>query len=238
MNGDQQFARDYLETFLPWYSNLESSPEVVLIPPAYLLAGMNVVAPQLLFAGQNVSEFEAGAYTGEVSANMLADAGCRWCLVGHSERRALFGETEARIIAKIERLFAASLNPILCVGETLEQREAGTAEAIVGAQVGAVFDALDEQNLEHLVLAYEPVWAIGTGRTATPEQAQDMHAYIRACIAKKSPALAEKVRILYGGSVNAANAKTLFAQQDIDGGLVGGAALKVEEFMKICESMG
>lgn len=204
-----------------------SGCEVVVSPPfPYLSLVLGKVAGTGIgVAGQNCSEFPQGAHTGEVSADMLADLGCEWVILGHSERRQA-GETDAQVAAKAAAARSAGLKPILCVGETLDQRQAGEAEAVVTAQLAALADGLSEGDL----IAYEPVWAIGTGETATPEQAQAMHATIRAFLAGLDPSLAESTRVLYGGSVKADNAAALFAQEDIDGGLVGGASLKAEDF--------
>lgn len=185
---------------------------------------------------QNVNAATEGAFTGEIAAPMLVDMGCRYVLVGHSERRLLYGETDAVIGAKFKAAKAAQLTPILCVGETLAQREAGQTAAVVLAQVASVVQVLagKTQLLRNAVLAYEPVWAIGTGKTATPEQAQEVHALIRQFIASHDQDLALQLRILYGGSVKASNAQALFAMPDIDGGLIGGASLQAQEFLQIC----
>ena len=183
---------------------------------------------------QDCSHMPSGAYTGEVSAGMLAELGCRWVILGHSERRQYHAESDGLVAAKLTAAIAAGLQPIVCVGETREQREAGEAEAVVGAQLqGALAGQAD---LNTLVVAYEPVWAIGTGKTATPQQAQDVHAFIRGRIAEQDAGLAEKVQILYGGSVKGSNAAELFSMSDIDGGLIGGASLKADEFLAICQA--
>ncbi|MFT6308167.1 MAG: triosephosphate isomerase [Halioglobus sp.] len=185
---------------------------------------------------QNCSEAISGAFTGEVSANMLAEFGCEYVILGHSERRAIFHETSELVAAKCMAVQQAGLTPILCVGETLEQREAGNVESVIAEQLDAVLEAAGIEAFDNMVVAYEPVWAIGTGKTATPEQAQEVHALIRARIASKSSSIAEALRILYGGSVKPDNAATLFSQTDIDGGLIGGAALDAESFLAICEA--
>ncbi len=181
------------------------------------------------WGAQDVSVHAQGAYTGEVSAGMLADFGCTWVLCGHSERRALHGENSAQVAAKAAAALAAGLTPVVCVGETLDDRDAGETECVIGDQLDPVL-SLGAESLGRLVIAYEPVWAIGTGRTATPEQAQAIHAFIRRSLAGQG---AGQVRILYGGSVKAANAASLFAQPDIDGALVGGASLAADEFLNI-----
>jgi triosephosphate isomerase len=241
MNGGLEFTRDYFDAFKNSLKNI-SFPEnmqVVIAPSSVVLseAIRHSSGSVIELSAQNVSSYEEGAYTGETSAKMLAELKCFWCLVGHSERRALFNESDVAVVEKIRRLLAENIKPILCVGETLAQREAGKAESVVAEQINAVFDAFSEAELSKIVVAYEPVWAIGTGKTATPEQAQAMHRCIRGFIAAKSESLAEKLVILYGGSVSADNAEALFAQEDIDGALVGGASLKVEAFSRICEQM-
>lgn len=185
---------------------------------------------------QNVSEHEKGAFTGEVAPGMLADLGCEYVIVGHSERRALYGETSEQVAAKFVAAQAAGLTPILCVGETLEEREAGTTEAVVDEQLDAVLDAAGAGAFASAVIAYEPVWAIGTGMTATPEQAQDVHAHIRARLAGHDADIAANVQILYGGSMKGENAAGLLTQPDIDGGLIGGASLKAEDFLAIANA--
>ncbi len=185
------------------------------------------------YGAQDVSEYEKGAYTGEVSAAMLVDFGCRYAIVGHSERRTLFGDSSERVAMKSERAIAAGLTPIVCVGETLAEREQGRTGGVVAAQLGAVLDRIGVEGLARCVVAYEPVWAIGTGKTATPEEAQAMHATIRGHVAKRDRAIAEAVVLLYGGSVKATNAAPLFASPDIDGGLIGAASLVADDFLGI-----
>ncbi len=185
------------------------------------------------WGAQNVSEYGQGAYTGETSAAMLAELDCRYVIVGHSERRALFAETDAVVVAKLKQAISAGLTPILCVGETLAEREGNIMEAVITRQLHAVLDALAPEQLASIVVAYEPVWAIGTGKTASPEQAQTVHAFIRGLWAARQPAQARELIVLYGGSVKADNARLLFAQPDVDGGLVGGAALDSNQFCAI-----
>jgi triosephosphate isomerase len=193
-------------------------------------------AGHLKLAAQNLFDEPQGAFTGEVSAPMLAEYGVNYVIVGHSERREIFAETDQLVADKFKATQASGLIPILCVGESLAQREAGTSDEVVLAQLTAVIDAVGIEALHSAVLAYEPLWAIGTGKTASKEQAQEIHRVLREHIAKSDTAVSQGIRILYGGSVNAANAKELFSQADIDGGLVGGASLKVEEFVSICKS--
>ena len=185
------------------------------------------------WGAQNVSEHARGAYTGEVSAEMLLEFGCRYAIVGHSERRQFYGETDAQVADKFAAALAAGLTPILCVGETLAEREASRTAAVVARQVDAVLAKTGAQALERAVVAYEPVWAIGTGRTATPQQAQEVHALIRTRIAEGRAGIAEGTRILYGGSVKPSNAAEIFAMPDVDGGLIGGASLVAADFLAI-----
>lgn len=182
---------------------------------------------------QDVSVHASGAYTGEVSAAMLLEFGCRYVIVGHSERRSYFGETDELVARKSKHAVSAGLIPIVCVGETLAQREAGQTDAVVGAQIDAVLGLLNADEAGRIVVAYEPVWAIGTGKTATPEMAQQVHAMLRSRLQAMHADAASKVRILYGGSMKPDNAAELMAMPDIDGGLVGGAALKAEDFLSI-----
>lgn len=185
---------------------------------------------------QNVSEHDKGAFTGEVAPAMLRELGCDYVIVGHSERRSLYGETSAQVAAKFKAAQAVGMTPILCVGETLEEREAGTTEAVVDEQLDAVLDAAGIGAFGTAVIAYEPVWAIGTGRTATPEQAQDVHRHIRERLAGHDEKIAAGVRILYGGSMKGDNAAGLLAKPDIDGGLIGGASLKADDFLAIARA--
>ncbi len=210
--------------------------EVAVAVPAPYLAQVQALADgsAVAVAAQDVSAHESGAYTGEASAAMLLEFGVRYVLVGHSERRQYHGETDEVVAAKAQRALAAGITPIVCVGETLAEREAGHTQAVVKRQLAAVVHA-NGHCISEIVVAYEPVWAIGTGRTATPEQAQEVHAVLRAQLAAASPQ-ADRIRLLYGGSMNAANAAQLLAQPDIDGGLVGGASLKAQDFLQIIAS--
>jgi triosephosphate isomerase len=211
---------------------------VLVCPPYPYLAAVvaQVDGTRVKVGAQNVSEHDEGAYTGEVAPGMLRDVGVEYVIVGHSERRALYGESNAQVAAKFVAAQAAGLTPILCVGETLEEREAGTTEAVVDAQIDAALDAAGIAALAAAVIAYEPVWAIGTGKTATPEQAQDVHRHIRGRIAAHDEKIAADVQILYGGSMKGENAAGLLAQPDIDGGLIGGASLKAEDFLAIARA--
>jgi triosephosphate isomerase len=185
----------------------------------------------LAVGAQDCSSRHSGAYTGEVGADMLADLGCRWVILGHSERRQYHGETDELIGTKLAAVLAAGLQPVLCVGETREQRDAGSAEAVIGAQLEKALDG--QANLDNVVVAYEPVWAIGTGVTASAQEAQDMHGFMRKCLERTAGVDAAATRLLYGGSVNAGNAAQLFSQPDVDGALVGGAALVAADFLAI-----
>ena len=204
-------------------------PPFVYIPTVASLIGDASISP----GAQDVSDQEAGAHTGEVAPAMLTDVGCKYVIVGHSERRSIYGESDAFTASKFAAARKAGLIPILCVGELLEEREQGITEQVVSRQLDAVIDLEGVGALADAVIAYEPVWAIGTGKTATPDQAQDVHAFIRGKLAALDSSVADKVRILYGGSMNAANAAELLAMADIDGGLIGGASLKPADFLAI-----
>lgn len=204
----------------------------VYIPQVQSLAHNSTLA----WGAQDVSEHDTGAYTGEVSATMLKEFGCQYVIIGHSERRALFGEADDISAKKFVAAQRSGLTPIFCVGESLAEREANQTETVIERQLQALLDIIDVQALAQSVIAYEPVWAIGTGKTASPEQAQAVHAHIRQMIAKLNKSVAEQLQILYGGSVKGSNATELFAMPDIDGGLIGGAALNADEFLTICRA--
>jgi triosephosphate isomerase len=209
----------------------------VCVPAPYLAQVQALLQDSpVLLGAQDVSAQEVGAYTGEVSVHMLKEFGVQYCLAGHSERRQYHGETDAVVAAKAQRALAAGLTPIVCVGETLAERDAGKTEEVVKRQLAAVIQA-NGHCISEIVVAYEPVWAIGTGKTATPEQAQQVHAVLRAQLQAASTH-ADRIQILYGGSMNAANATQLLAQPDIDGGLIGGAALKAPDFLSIIAAAG
>jgi triosephosphate isomerase (TIM) len=209
----------------------------VCVPFPYLFqAQQKLSGTGVKWGAQDAHQLEKGAYTGEVSAPMLQEFGCRYVIVGHSERRSLYGESSQLVAEKFAAVQKAGMLPILCVGETLEQREAGNTEAVAAEQLDAVIALLGVQCLRDAVVAYEPVWAIGTGKTATPEQAQAVHAFIRQRIAGHDGQVALGLCILYGGSVKAGNAAELFAMPDIDGGLIGGASLVAEDFLAICRA--
>lgn len=209
----------------------------VCVPFPYLAqAQAKLSGTAVAWGAQNMSQHAKGAFTGEVSAAMLKDFACTYVIVGHSERRALYGESDAVVAEKFAAVQAAGLTPIFCVGETLEERESGVTEAVVGRQIDAVLARSGVAALAHAVMAYEPVWAIGTGKTATPEQAQAVHAFIRSKIRALDAGVAEGLVIQYGGSVKGGNAAELFGQADIDGGLIGGASLNADEFLAICRA--
>ncbi|MFK8029430.1 MAG: triose-phosphate isomerase [Gammaproteobacteria bacterium] len=210
--------------------------EVLIFPSfGYLSLACGLIAGSPIKLGaQNLCTEASGAYTGEVSGEMLVDLGCTHVLVGHSERRAMYGDNSEIVAVKFEEAQQVGLIPVLCVGETLEQREEGQTEAVVGRQLEAVTNRVGVKALERSILAYEPVWAIGTGKTASPDQAQEVHAFLRRTIAAQNATIADSLQILYGGSVNGGNAAELFAMPDVDGGLVGGASLKSDQFLDIC----
>lgn len=211
--------------------------QVLVCPPAPYLAAVKKSAADtvLLVGAQNLAaQDKEGAFTGEWLGSMLEDVGCTHVIVGHSERRAMFGDSDEVVAMKVRSALAAGLVPILCVGETLAEREAGQTEAVIARQLDAVLAVNPLTELQSLVIAYEPVWAIGTGKTATPEQAQAVHAFIRGRIAALDAKLADSLPLLYGGSVKPDNAAQIFAQADVDGGLIGGASLKAADFLAIC----
>ena len=214
--------------------------EIIVFPPAVYLAEVARLAggSPVRVGGQNLCTEAMGAFTGEISGGMLKDVGATHVLVGHSERRALYGDSDAVVAQKFKAAQSAGLIPVLCVGETLEERESGVTEAVVTRQLEAVVASAGIAAFADAVVAYEPVWAIGTGRTASPAQAQAVHVFIRGYFATKDARLADHLRVLYGGSVKASNAAELFGMADVDGGLVGGASLKADEFVRICVAAG
>jgi triosephosphate isomerase len=237
MHGSLQENSALLQALLPRLSGLLRTSAAVCVPFPYLAQTRDLLqGTALTWGAQNLSQFSKGAYTGEVSGPMLQDFGCRYAIVGHSERRALFGDTDAIVAEKFVAAQSAGLTPILCCGETLEEREAGMTMEVVGRQLDAVWARAGIAAFASAVIAYEPVWAIGTGRTATPEQAQQVHHFIRSRMHSLDAAIAQRTQLLYGGSVKAANAAQLCALPDVDGGLVGGASLNAEEFAAICHA--
>ena len=235
MHGSRTDNADLVRTLLDRLKP-ESRAEVMVCPPFVYLweTGRLLKDSDVTLGAQSVCAETLGAFTGEVSGTMLRDVGCKYVLVGHSERRQLYGESDALVARKFVAAQSQGLVPVLCVGETLEEREGGRTNEVVARQLDAVLAVSGVGALARAVIAYEPVWAIGTGRTASPEQAQEVHAMIRAKVAVLDGTIAASVRILYGGSVKASNARELFAMPDIDGGLVGGASLKADEFARIC----
>jgi triosephosphate isomerase len=230
-------ARRFASEFLPRIRGV-SQIEIAIAPPFTALAALagSLGGSGVALAAQNAHPQAQGAFTGEISIPMLAELGCRYCIVGHSERRALFGEGDAFIAEKVAALLAAGLRPILCIGETLEQREAGRTHETLRRQLAGSLARIESGTPGELVIAYEPVWAIGTGRTATPELAQEAHAFVRAWLRDRFAAAAESTRILYGGSMKPDNARALLDQPDVDGGLVGGASLDPADFSAIIRS--
>ena len=236
MNGRAAMADALLDALKAGLGEV-AGVKVGVAPPFPYLARVadRLQGAPISWGAQSVCECEDGAYTGEVSAGMLADLGCAWTLVGHSERRSLFGETDAQVARKAQRALTAGLAPVICLGETRAEREAGQTEAVLARQLDAVIEVLNSSS-ERCLLAYEPVWAIGTGLTATPEQAQAVHAFLRARMAAHDIAAADRLPILYGGSMKPGNASALLAQPDVDGGLIGGASLSAPEFIAIVEA--
>jgi triosephosphate isomerase len=214
------------------------SVELLICPPFPYLGAMaaRIDGSRLMLGAQTLSEHDSGAHTGEIAPSMLVDMGCTYALVGHSERRAIYGEDNAAVAAKYVAAQKVGLTPVLCVGETLEERQAGQTESIIDQQLNAVLNTAGIASVGSAVIAYEPVWAIGTGQTATPEQAQEVHAHIRHVIGAQDENIAAGVQILYGGSVKGDNAAGLFSMPDIDGGLIGGASLKSDDFLAIAEA--
>ena len=236
MNGDKAANSALLTAFVQGIDT--AAIDAVVFPPAVYLdqVASAVAGSGIRYGLQNVHAAEKGAFTGEISLGMVKDFGADYVLVGHSERRELFAESDSVVAGKVQAALAAGVVPMLCVGETLAEREADQTEAVVGRQLQAVLDVVGIEAFTTIVIAYEPVWAIGTGKTASPEQAQAVHAFIRGLLAQASESVAGKCRVLYGGSVKASSAQELFQQPDIDGGLVGGASLLADEFVAICQA--
>ena len=238
MNGNPASVTALLDGFRQGMP--ENGVEVLVCAPAIHipLAAELLAGSAIGLGAQTVSEYANGAYTGEISAHMLQDYGCRYVIIGHSERRHIFGETNETAARKFRHARESGLQALLCLGERLEEREAGMTEQVLSEQLDAVIAEAGIDAFSGAVIAYEPVWAIGTGHTATPEQAQAAHSFIRLQVARHDDRLADALRILYGGSVKADNAAGLFAMADVDGGLVGGASLKVDDFLAICRAAG
>ena len=238
MNGSKAVTAELLHSIKAGIGDIEASEVAVCPPFPYLYIAEEMLSGTAIrYGSQDCSREEDGAFTGQVSATMLKDFGCTYAIIGHSERRMFNAESDAVIARKYQMVVAYGLTPILCVGETLEEREQGKTEEVVARHLNAVLELPGGvEALAKGVVAYEPVWAIGTGVTATPEQAQEVHAFLRQCVAKKNSEVAAELRILYGGSMKPGNALELMAQADIDGGLIGGAALKAADFLAICKA--
>lgn len=237
MNGSNDANRALVEGIVAGVPANKDVQLLVCPPFPYIssVAGL-IEGSSVLLGAQNVSQHASGAFTGETAGSMLRDAGCEYVIVGHSERRALMGETSKIVAEKFKASLDTGLTPILCVGETLEQRESGQTKTVIDEQLNAVLDEVGIDEFRNAVIAYEPVWAIGTGVTASPEQAQEVHRHIRALLESKNVEVAEGIKILYGGSVKGDNAAGLFSNPDIDGGLIGGASLKSDDFLAIAEA--
>ncbi|MDA3807904.1 MAG: triose-phosphate isomerase [Thiomicrorhabdus sp.] len=230
-----------LVTGLNAKSSEVSGVDIAICPPTIYIdyTSRCLSADNISIGGQNIAEEpNQGAFTGEASVEMLKDLGCQYVILGHSERRTIYDETDAQVAQKVKVAMKAGVTPILCIGETLEERESGVMESVIATQLKAVLDVVGIAAFENVVIAYEPIWAIGTGVTASPAQAQEVHAFIRSELAALDSAVAEKVIIQYGGSVKPGNAVELFGQPDIDGGLIGGASLDANDFMEICKAAG
>ncbi len=234
LNGSLEMATSLVSAINLHCQGLSGVDAIICPPYPYLsVVDQSITADNVFLGAQNVAQHQSGAYTGEVSAEMVKEMGCRYVIVGHSERREYYGETDTIVAEKFIQIQSAGITPILCVGESLEQREQGVMQDTIVNQVKAVINDAGISSMSNAVLAYEPIWAIGTGKTASPEQAQEVHAIIRSVIAEQSAEIAEELRILYGGSVKANNAADIFSQPDIDGGLIGGASLDADQFNAI-----
>ena len=238
MHGSSAMIEELLTTIIN-ASASRDDVDLAVFPPFPYLPQVQQLASgsSVAWGGQTLNPEPQGAHTGEVSASMLLDFGCRYVLVGHSERRAIYGESDSDVAARFAAALAAGLEPVLCVGESLEEREAGQTEAVVARQIDAVLATSGIGGFANAIIAYEPVWAIGTGKTATPDQAQAVHAFIRDKLAAHDGIISGQLRILYGGSVKGSNAADLFAREDIDGGLVGGASLEADSFLAIRDAL-
>ena len=237
MNGSRASVKTLVEGINAGMSDISGVGVTVCAPYVFLADVQALLEGSAVQLGaEDCATDVSGAFTGEIAAAMLPEFGCSYVIVGHSERRSLYGETDEVVATKYARVLEAGMKPILCVGELLEEREQGTTEQVVARQLDAVIDASGVASLANAVIAYEPVWAIGTGLTATPEQAQEVHAFIRARVAAHDADIAAGVQILYGGSMKAANAVELIGQADVDGGLIGGASLVAEDFLAICRA--
>ena len=239
MNTTQPEGKELAQEVAALSAGVPEHVGLIVAPPFTHLCAVNkaLAGSRVELSAQNCADHEKGAYTGEVSVSMLKAVGCKWVILGHSERRQYYGETDEKLVVKVKLALEAGLGVILCVGENLEEREAGKHFDVCGAQIKNVLYNFTEEDMKHVIVAYEPVWAIGTGKTATAEQAEEIHAFIRKTLAEKFGAqVSDDTTILYGGSCKPSNAKELFAQPDIDGGLIGGAALKAADFIEIAKS--
>ena len=236
MNGNLQSVVELVEGIK---AGDAGKAELAIFPPAVFLmkVGGMLADSEIALGAQNVGDQKAGAFTGEIAAAMLKECGCRYALVGHSERRSLYLETDQLVAARFAMAVASGIIPILCVGEALQERDQGITEDVVAAQLDAVIDLSGIDGIARAIIAYEPVWAIGTGKVATPDQAQEVHAFIRGKLARLDVGVAEQVKILYGGSMNPSNAAELLSQPDIDGGLIGGASLQADDFLSIAQAV-
>lgn len=238
MNTTVNEGKELVKGIINQISSVPSDVQLIIAPPFTHLdaIGQQISSSKIALSAQNCADHDKGAYTGEVSVSMLKSVNCSYVILGHSERREYYTETSSKLVTKINLALAQGIMPIFCVGEKLEEREANRHFEVVGKQIEEVLFTLTPEQMAHVVVAYEPVWAIGTGKTATSEQAQEIHAFIRKTLADKFGKIAEETSILYGGSCKPSNAKELFAQKDIDGGLIGGAALKADDFIAIAQS--
>jgi len=237
MNGSRALAADLIARILTDLDN-DAGTEVVICPPYSLIPAVSELleGSAVRWGGQDLDVHEPGAFTGAVAAEMLKELDCRYCIVGHSERRILYGESDDIVARKFARAQQCGITPVLCVGETLHERDGGQTESVLQRQLDAVIRLCGIEKFADSVVAYEPVWAIGTGKTATPEQAQKVHAFVRRKLSGLDEIIARDLRIQYGGSVKADNARELFDQPDVDGGLIGGASLKASDFVAICRA--
>ena len=238
MNGDSESTTSLINGIADGRDDVTTA-EVLVCPPYILIPraadALNGRA-DIVLGAQDLDINQNGAFTGQISAAMLVNAGCKYVIVGHSERRAIYGESDQDVADKFKVAQDGGLIPVLCVGETLEERESGNTESVVARQIQAVIDLVGIDNFDNAVIAYEPVWAIGTGKTATPEMAQEVHKFIRDMLSTLNTGVADNLRLLYGGSMNAGNAESLIGMADIDGGLIGGASLQAESFLAICKA--
>jgi triosephosphate isomerase len=234
MNGSQESIKTLLGDVKAGMDEVKNAEMAVCAPSIYIPLVQELCSGSAItWGGEDVSVHESGAFTGETAPSMLNDFGCKYAIIGHSERRTYHHESDELVAEKFESAMNAGLIPIFCIGETLEERESGVTEDVVARQIDAVLNKVGIAGMAKGVIAYEPVWAIGTGKTASPEQAQEVHAFIRSRLASHDAAVADKVQVLYGGSMNAGNAAELLSQPDIDGGLIGGASLKADDFLAI-----